>query len=133
MLLEKRASKIKIDNYKKQRRATRRSLFFVIILTLLVAVLVGIMLVRYAKINEVKYLNFELKKELSDLKVLESEIVSKISENVDLNVVEEYAINQLGMVYPQNNQKYKILKTKYFTLGGEVATEPSDMNVALND
>ncbi|OPL07990.1 MAG: hypothetical protein AVO33_02640 [delta proteobacterium ML8_F1] len=74
----------------------------------------AMLLYRYAEINEIKYSNFELKKEIQSLNVAVEELKYQLDSASNLKTIEHYATTQLGMQYPQPHQVVYIESgTKY--------------------
>ena len=119
-IIRQKAAILRERRNKKERASKRRSLVLLITFTVFFAILLGIILAGYAKINEVKYGNFVLKKQLTGYDVQVSEYKTKISENIDLGYVEKYAAENLGLIYPQDNQTQVIKVAQKYTLNGEI-------------
>jgi len=68
----------------------------------------------YADINEIKYNNFNLKMEVELLNVQIEELNFKAESALNLDNVEKYAINKLGMQYPKEEQiVYLVAENNY--------------------
>ncbi|MBN2899409.1 MAG: hypothetical protein JXO44_11615 [Clostridia bacterium] len=59
---------------------------------------------RYAMINEVKYNIYSLQKEVNALNITIEELNTKLDGSIVLDKIEQEAIDELGMQYPQPEQ-----------------------------
>jgi len=103
---------------KSMGKTNRKSRFFSHVMALLFLVVVfgamAALLFRYAEINEIKYSNFELKKEIRSLEVEVEELKYQLNSASSLETIEHYAGTRLGMQYPQPHQVVYIAGgTKY--------------------
>ncbi|MEA3422703.1 MAG: hypothetical protein U9Q80_02705 [Bacillota bacterium] len=84
------------------------------------------LLIRYAEINEIKYKNFELKQEIESISIQEEELKYAIDSTMSLNNIENYAVDKLGMQYPQDYQIVYIETQIKYALNVEKSREVLD-------
>ena len=73
-------------------------------------------LFRYTQINEYNHNLVKIKKELSQLHKVNSQLRVELDTKIDLNKIEQEAVQKLGMQYPDKNQTiYMEVQKKDFT------------------
>lgn len=86
----------------------------VALIIILVFTVMSYVVMRYAEINEIKYNNFNFKTEVELLNVQIEELKFKAESALNLDNVEKYAIDKLGMQYPKEEQiVYLIAENNY--------------------
>jgi cell division protein FtsL len=73
-------------------------------------------LIRYAEINEIKYRNFSLKQEIEELNIQVEELQLKVESAMNLETIEQYAVNKLSMQYPEEKQMVYLQTTAKYAL-----------------
>ncbi len=128
-----KAKKIKDNNEIKKNKASIINRIFAVLMIVMVFGSMAYLLIRYAEINEIKYKNFELKQEIGSLSIQVEELKYKIDSTMGLKNIENYAVDKLGMQYPQEYQiVYLESQTKY-VLNVEKNSEVLDNDVIAID
>ena len=103
----KRSRKIKqIQNLKKKDRRMKLSLS--IFTFLLVASLLTIALVKRNNLNAKRYEYNTLQADIVSYELQRDRLNSRLEEAVDLNLVQRYALEELGMVYKDDDNTVKL-------------------------
>ncbi len=128
-----KSKKINDKNEIKKIKASIINRLFAALMIIMVFGSMAYLLIRYAEINEIKYKNFELKQEIESISIQVEELKYRIDSTMSLNNIENYAVNKLGMQYPQDYQiVYIETQTKYalnIEKSGEVLDNDS---IAIN-
>jgi len=107
------------------------------ILALLMIVIVfgsmAFLLIRYAEINEIKYNNFELKKDIEQLNIQVEEMKLQIDTAMSLENIENYAVEKLNMGHPKAEQMVYIQSATKYALNIENPTELVDNSTIVID
>ena len=128
-----KAKKIKNDNEMKKIKANIINRFFAALMIIMVFGSMAYLLLRYAEINEIKYKNFELKQELESLSIQVEELKYKIDSSMSLDNIESYAVDKLGMQYPQEYQIVYVESQTKYALNIEKSGEVLDNDAIIID
>lgn len=135
--------KKRLERDKAKKKAFNQvvNLFCSVAIVMIFAVIFGSIIFQNSLVNEAKYDIFNLKSEIKSLNTKVEEMNAKIENHIELNNVEQIAVNELGMQYPSKEQlvyidsnfQYVLETPKFQTAEGTVLDSKTSSEQLVQD